>query len=189
MEALKDLLVDQLRDLFSAEGQLVKALPKMAKAAESEELKDALNQHLAQTKTHVERLQRCFEILDAKAKRKVCRGMEGLLEEGAEAIEERSDEENILDLAIIAAAQRVEHYEIAAYGTVRTMAEQVEEDEIVELLSQTLEEEEAADEVLTELAQPLYEQLREEAGEAEVEEEEETEEEEQPKPRRLRRAS
>src|SRR5205814_1859380 len=117
-EGLKELYVDELKDLYSAENQLVKALPKMAKAAASEELKAGFEEHLEQTKGHVQRLEQIFEMLDESPKGKKCKGMEGLIEEGSEIIEE-DFEDALLDSALIGAAQRVEHYEIAAYGTVR----------------------------------------------------------------------
>src|ERR1043165_4759852 len=116
---LQDLLVDQLKYLYNAESQLTKALPKMAKAAKNPELKQAFEKHLSQTQEHVSRLERVFEALGEKAKGKTCHAMKGLIEEGAEAISEDASDE-VRDAALIAAAQRVEHYEIAGYGTVRT---------------------------------------------------------------------
>ena len=121
-ESLKDLYVDELKDLFSAETQLTKALPKLAKAATSEELRTAFEEHLEQTKGHVERLEEIFESLEEKPTGKKCVGMEGLIKEGAEVMQEDFEEE-VMDAALIGAAQRVEHYEIAAYGTVRTFAD------------------------------------------------------------------
>src|SRR5882762_5456495 len=122
-EGLKELYIDELRDIYNAESQLAKALPKMAKAASSEELRAGFEEHLEQTKGHVQRLDKIFEILDESPKGKKCKGMEGLVEEGSEATEE-GYEDAVLDAALIGAAQRVEHYEIAGYGTARAMAEE-----------------------------------------------------------------
>src|SRR4051812_8807098 len=122
LEDLQDLFVDQLKDLYSAENQLAKALPKMAKAATNEELKNAFTTHLEETKGHAERLTQIFEKLGASPRGKKCKAMEGLIEEGKEAMEEDAEPE-VMDAALIAAAQRVEHYEIAGYGTVRAYAE------------------------------------------------------------------
>lgn len=175
MELLRELLTEELKDLLSAENQLVKALPKMAKAAKDEELKSAFQEHLEQTKEHVERLKQIFDKLEEKPRAKTCKGMVGLVEEGQEAITEgKQKEDAAADLALIGAAQRVEHYEIAAYGTARAIAEQMERQDIVKLLSQTLDEEEKADHLLTECAQPLLEQ----AAQGTEEEEEELEKEE-----------
>lgn len=151
-QELKKLYVDELKDLYSAENQLVKALPKMAKGAVSEELRQGFEEHLAQTKGHVQRLEQIFEALEESPKGKKCAGMEGLIKEGAEVLNE-DYEGNILDAALIGAAQRVEHYEIAAYGTARAMAEKLGETEHASLLTETLEEEKATDEKLTQLAQ------------------------------------
>ncbi|HEX5229742.1 MAG TPA: ferritin-like domain-containing protein [Bryobacteraceae bacterium] len=172
MQLLQELLTEELRDLLHAENQLVKALPKMAKAAKDSELKSAFQDHLEQTKEHVERLKQVFEMLEEKPRAKVCKAMVGLVEEGQEVITEgKEKEESVADLALIGAAQRVEHYEIAAYGTARAIAEQMERQDIVKLLSQTLAEEEKADQLLTEVAQPLLEQAAE-GAEEELEEEE-----------------
>jgi ferritin-like metal-binding protein YciE len=149
-ETLKDLYIDELKDLYSAENQLVKALPKMAKAATSTELKAGFEEHLEQTKGHVQRLETIFEQLEESPKGKKCKGMEGLIEEGSEAIEEY--EGDLLDAALIGAAQRVEHYEMAGYGTVIAFAEELGESEQVSLLNETLEEEKTTDEKLSELA-------------------------------------
>jgi Mn-containing catalase len=168
---LKELLIDELQDIYHAERQLVKALPKMAKAANSSELKEAFQNHLTETQGQVERLNQAFELLGEKAKAKVCKGMVGLVEEGQETITNGKDkEDSIADLALIGAAQRVEHYEISAYGTARTIAEQLGQDEIVQLLEQTLEEEKGADETLTKIAGPLFEESKN--GDMEDEEEE-----------------
>jgi ferritin-like metal-binding protein YciE len=155
-ETLQELLVEQLRDVYDAEKQLVKALPKMAKAAQSEDLAEAIRTHLGETESQVSRLEQVFGIVGAPAKGKPCKGMKGLLEEGDEAIKEE-EKGPMRDLAIIAGAQRVEHYEMSAYGTVRTMAEQLGLDEAAELLQQTEEEEKQADAKLTEVATSLYE--------------------------------
>ena len=149
-KGLKDLYIDELKDLFSAENQLIKALPKMAKAATSEDLRAGFEEHLEQTKGHVQRLETIFKDLDEEPTGKKCKGMEGLIEEGAEAMEEY--EGDLLDAALIGAAQRVEHYEMAGYGTVRAFAEELGEAEHVVLLNETLEEEEETDQKLSGLA-------------------------------------
>ena len=141
---LKALYVDELKDIYSAESQLVKALPKMAKAGVSAELRNGFEQHLEQTKGHVDRLEQIFRGLDQKPTGKHCSGMEGLIKEGGEAAEE-DYQGDAKDAALIGAAQRVEHYEIAAYGTVRAMAEKLGETEAAKLLSQTLQEEKDTD--------------------------------------------
>jgi ferritin-like metal-binding protein YciE len=149
-ETLKDLYIDELKDLYSAENQLVKALPKMAKAATSPDLRAGFEEHLDQTKNHVQRLETIFQQLGESPKGKKCKGMEGLIGEGSEAIEEY--EGNLLDAALIGAAQRVEHYEMAGYGTVSAFAEELGESEHVTLLNETLEEEKETDERLSGLA-------------------------------------
>jgi ferritin-like metal-binding protein YciE len=151
---LKELYVDELKDIYSAETQLVKALPKMAKAASSDQLRSGFQEHLEQTKGHVARLEQIFKALGEKPTGKKCKGMEGLIEEGSEAIGE-DYEDDVKDQALIGAAQRVEHYEIAAYGTVRAIAEKLGEKAAVKLLGQTLEEEKETDEKLTELADSI----------------------------------
>lgn len=153
-EALRELYIGELKDLYNAETQLVKALPKMAKASSSDELKSGFEQHLNQTKGHVERLERIFEMLDESPKGKKCVGMEGLVKEGAEIMGEDYDDQ-VLDAALIAAAQRVEHYEIAGYGTVRTYADLLGEEEHASLLAEILQEEKETDEKLTELSQEI----------------------------------
>src|ERR1700730_14092878 len=163
-EGLKELYIDELKDLYSAESQLVKALPKMAKAASFDELRHGFEEHLEQTKGHVQRLEKIFQALGESPKGKKCKGMEGLIEEGSEVMEE-DYEGSVLDAALIGAAQRVEHYEIAGYGTVRSMAETLGESDHVSLLEETLEEEKAADEKLTELAEQINAQA--EMGEEE----------------------
>src|ERR1700719_273375 len=156
-QGLKELYIDQLKDLYSAENQLVKALPKMAKAASSDALRQGFEKHLEQTKGHVERLERIFQALGESPKGKTCKGMQGLIEEGSEVTEEDYDG-SVLDAALIGAAQRVEHYEIAGYGTVRSMAETLGEDNHVSLLEETLEEEKETDQKLTELAEQINNQ-------------------------------
>ena len=150
----RDLLIEELKDLYSAESQLIKALPKMAKAADSEELKSAFENHLVQTKTHAERLEQVMEDLEESPKGQTCKAMKGLIEEGKEVMEEDA-EAVILDLALITAAQKVEHYEISAYGTARTMAGQIGQPSVAELLSKSLAEEEVADSLLTQIAREL----------------------------------
>jgi len=152
MEALKKLLQDELEDLYDAEQQLVKALPKMAEASSSPELQRALKQHLTVTQNQVTRLEKVFEALGEKAKRKPCKGMAGIVSEGNEMLEEDLDE-STMDAAIISAAQKVEHYEIASYGTVRTLAQTLGNNEVAELLEETLEEEKEADQLLTQIAE------------------------------------
>jgi Mn-containing catalase len=160
-EAIEQLLVENLRDLLHAEGQLVKALPKMAKAAHAESLRFALEHHLEETKTQVERLKEAFTLLGVPAKAKTCKGMEGLIEEGDEVMAEGEGmEPAAADLALIAAAQKVEHYEISGYGTARTMAGQVGLPGVAELLSKSLAEEEVSDNLLTQIARELMSQAR-----------------------------
>jgi ferritin-like metal-binding protein YciE len=156
-QGLKELYIDELKDLYNAENQLVKALPKMAKAASSDELRQGFEKHLEQTKGHVQRLEKIFQALGESPKGKTCKGMQGLIEEGSEATEE-DYEGSVMDAALIGAAQRVEHYEIAGYGTVRSMAETLGEDDHVSLLEHTLEEEKETDEKLTELAEQISNQ-------------------------------
>ncbi len=148
---LKKVFIDELKDIYSAETQLVKALPKMAKAAKSDGLRKGFEGHLKQTEGHVVRLESIFQSYDEKPTGKKCKGMEGLIEEGDEVAKE-DYVDDAKDAALIGAAQRVEHYEIAAYGTVRAMAEKLGDDKAVKLLSQTLQEEKDTDEKLTELA-------------------------------------
>jgi len=148
---LQRLYMEQLKDIYSAESQLLKALPKMAKAARSQDLRQGFEKHLEQTKGQVERLEQIFRALDENPKGKKCMGMQGLIEEGEEVIKEESATD-ALDAGLIAAAQRVEHYEIAAYGSVRAFAELLGDDDSVNLLRQTLEEEKETDKTLTELS-------------------------------------
>jgi ferritin-like metal-binding protein YciE len=163
-ESMRQLYIDELRDLYNAETQLVKALPKMAKASSNAELRQGFEEHLRQTSEHVSRLEQIFEMLDEKPTGKKCLGMEGLVKEGAETMKEDYEDE-VMDAAIIGAAQRVEHYEIAGYGTVRALADLMGEDEHVSLLEQTLEEEKQTDEKLTQLAETINSQAEEDAGE------------------------
>jgi ferritin-like metal-binding protein YciE len=152
LKTLEDLLLHELKDLYSAEHQLLKALPKMAKAATNEDLKAGFEEHLDQTKGHVDRLEQIAEILDRKLTGHKCKAMEGLIEEGAELIAEDA-EDPIRDAGLIGAAQRVEHYEIAGYGTARSIARHLGHEEIADLLEQTLAEEKETDQKLTDLAE------------------------------------
>jgi ferritin-like metal-binding protein YciE len=154
LDTLKRLYVNELRDLYNAEQQLVKALPKMAKAASSEDLKDAFQKHLEQTKTHVERLEEVFHEIGEKPKGKTCKAMKGLIEEGSEILKE-DGEESVIDAGIIVAAQKVEHYEIAGYGSVRTFAQLLAKDRSAELLQSTLDEESETNELLNTLAEDI----------------------------------
>jgi ferritin-like metal-binding protein YciE len=151
LDSVENLLVKELKDLLSAEKQLTKALPKMAKGATSESLSAAFEEHLEQTKGHVERLEQIFEMLGKAARAEHCKAMEGLIEEGSDLLEE-DGEPMVKDAALIGAAQRVEHYEISGYGTARTLAELLGQDKAAKLLQQTLDEEKETDEKLTELA-------------------------------------
>ncbi len=152
--SLRELYIEELRDIYDAENQLVKALPKMAEAATSDELRSGFEEHLEQTRGHVQRLEEIFADIGEKPTGKKCKGMQGIVSEGKEAIDEDFGAE-VKDAALISAAQRVEHYEIAAYGTVRTYAEILGDQSAVELLEKTLQEEKDTDEKLTELAQSI----------------------------------
>ncbi len=163
MSKLRETFLEELADIYDAEKQLTKALPKMAKAAEHEELRNALEEHLEETEGHVERLEQVFEIFGESAKGKKCKAMQGLVQEAESLIKEEEG-----DAAYIAAAQKVEHYEIAAYGTLRTWANHLGEEEAVRLLEETLEEEKAADEKLTTLAEDAI-NIEEREGEEEEE--------------------
>lgn len=154
LNSLEQLLIQEIKDLYSAETQLVKALPKMAKAAASPELKADFQTHLEETEIHVTRLKQVAELLGSTPRGKSCKAMQGLVEEGAEVIEE-DGEQSIKDLALITAAQKVEHYEISGYGSARATADLLQLEEISELLSLTLDEESATDETLTEIAQAI----------------------------------
>ena len=164
MDSLRTLWIEEMRDLYSAENQLVKALPKMAKKATTPELKKAFENHLEETRTHVERLDEIFAKLGKKPTGKTCKGMKGLIEEGSEMMSEDGID-SVIDAGIIAAAQRVEHYEIAGYGVTRTFASLLGEDEAEDLLQETLDEEGAADEKLTEIAEGI---VNEDAEDEEV---------------------
>lgn len=173
--ALKNLYIDELRDLYSAENQLVKALPKMAKAATAPDLRAGFEEHFAQTQKHVERLEQIFEQLGQSPKGKTCKGMEGLIKEGGDLVAQGPEPEE-LNAGLITAAQRVEHYEIAAYGSVRTHAQLLGESEAVDLLEQTLNEEKETDAKLTRLAEKINVEAMEagESGEGTQEGAEET---------------
>jgi ferritin-like metal-binding protein YciE len=166
VETAQELFVEELKDLYSAEKQIVRALPKVAKAVESEELRSGIEEHLEQTKGHVERLERAFEILGERAGGKTCKGMQGLIEEGSEHISEIG-KGPVRDAALIGALQRVEHYEIAAYGTVATFAEAMDQEEIKELLGETLQEEKDTDAKLTEVSHSVNEEAIGEEGDEE----------------------
>ena len=168
LESLRDLYIEELRDLYNAENQLVKALPKMAKAASAPELRAAFEEHLAVTQGQVERLDQIFEKLGERATGKKCVGMEGLIEEGKELLKEDA-EPSVLDAALISAAQKVEHYEIAGYGCVRTYAQMLGFDDAADLLQATLDEESETDEKLTELAETLINVQAEDGEEGEEE--------------------
>lgn len=163
IQSLHDALVHDLQDLYSAETQLVKALPRMAKAASHEELTEAFETHLEETKGHVERLEKALKMLDATTGREKCKAMEGLIEEGKKILEEDADE-TVRDALIISIAQKIEHYEIAGYGTARTFADQLGERDVAALLEDTLDEESQADEKLTSVAEKT---VNEDAGLAE----------------------
>jgi ferritin-like metal-binding protein YciE len=152
LNSLDELLVEELQDLYDAESQLVKALPKMAKAASNDSLRRAFEEHLEQTKGHVNRLEKVFQSLGQKAKSKTCEAMKGLIEEADDFLDE-SAEASVRDAGMICCAQKVEHYEMAGYGSVRTWAEQLGHHEAVNLLQQTLDEEKATDQLLTDIAE------------------------------------
>jgi len=183
--SLRELLVEELKDLYDAENQLIKALPKMAEAASSEDLRTAIEEHLEKTEQQAERLKQVFSQLDESPKAEKCKGMEGLIKEGTDIIKEDDMDPEVKDAAIISAAQRVEHYEIAGYGCVRTWANLLGENEVASLLEQTLEEEKGADQTLTQIA----EEINVEAGAGEVKGEEAEEEEETPATARRGRTS
>ena len=168
LASLDDLLVHELQDIYHAEGQILKALPRMAKAATHPELKAAFEEHRQQTEHQVRRLEQAFKLLGVPAKGKKCEGMAGLLEEGKKMMEEDA-EAAVMDAALIAAAQKVEHYEIASYGCVCTYAEMLGYDQVHDLLGQNLDEEETTDQRLTALAESVINQEAEDAEEAEHE--------------------
>jgi ferritin-like metal-binding protein YciE len=152
LESMQDLFLNELKDVYNAEKQILKALPRMAKAADAPALQQAFDKHLRETEGHVKRLERIFKSLGQAARGKKCKGMEGLIEEGKEILEEEGAPE-VIDAALISAAQRVEHYEIAAYGCLRAFAQLLGYDEADQLLQQTLQEEEATDEALSALGE------------------------------------
>lgn len=152
VKSLNDLLVDELKDLFNAEKQITSALPKMAKKASSTELKNAFEEHLKQTENQIQRLEQIFKEMDMPARGKKCEGIEGIIKEAKSMMEETEDSE-VLDAALIAAAQKVEHYEIASYGTVRTYAQELGLTKVADLLQETLDEESETNEKLTKLAE------------------------------------
>ena len=162
--SMRDLYIQELKDLYNAENQLVKALPKMAKAAESLELKQAFEDHLEETKTQVSRLEKICAKMQVNPKGKKCKGMEGLVDEGKEYLE-RWDDSSVRDAALIAAAQRVEHYEMASYGCARTFARLLGDEEAAELLQESLDEEGNADKKLTSIAENINVEAVEESGE------------------------
>ena len=162
VDTVEKLLVEELKDLYSAEKQITRALPKMAKNASNNDLKTAFETHLKQTEGHIERLDRVFEILGKSSSGKTCKGMQGLIEEGSEQIKELEGE--ILDAAMICAAQKVEHYEMASYGSVRTWAQLLGQKEVADLLQQTLDEEGETDHKLTQLAGKINKQAQRHAA-------------------------
>ena len=155
VDSLKSLLTEQIKDMYDAEKRLTKAIPKLAKASTNEELIAALEEHLGETRNHVSRLEQVFELLEERAKGKPCKAMQGLIEEGDEHAKEDYDDDDLRDAMIIGSAQRVEHYEIAAYGTAIAHARLLELDDVVELLEETLAEEKAADQKLTGIAETV----------------------------------
>ena len=155
VDTMEKLFEEELRDLYSAENQIVKTLPKLAKSSKSNELRSAFEHHLKETEGHVQRLEQIFEMLGISSKGKTCEGIKGILDEGARMLSE-SKEGDLRDVAMISAAQRVEHYEMAAYGTVRTYAERLGKSQAVQLLDKTLQEEKAADKKLTEVSHQAY---------------------------------
>lgn len=161
MSLIKELLIEELQDLLHAETQLTAALPKMAQAAQNPKLKESFEKHLKQTEGHVERLRQVFQLLGADASPKTCKAMAGLVAEGQEKIAESKGKDAVSsDLSLITAAQKVEHYEISGYGTVRSLARLLNENEVATLLSHTLGEEESTDFLLSQVAKPLLQQAR-----------------------------
>jgi ferritin-like metal-binding protein YciE len=165
VETLEELLIDELKDLYSAEKQIVRSLPKLAKAATSPELQEALLSHLEETKGQVARLEQIAEIVGKKLTGKTCAGMKGVLEEGSEVLED-VEKGTVRDAALIGASQRVEHYEMAGYGTARDFAKLLELDDVAELLEATLKEEKAADKKLTQISSSVNAQAKSEMAEA-----------------------
>jgi ferritin-like metal-binding protein YciE len=179
LATIKDLLEDEIKDLYSAEKQLTKAIPKMAKGSNNEELSAAFEAHLKETEGQIERLEQVAKLLGTTTSGKKCKGMEGIIAEGAEALEEDGDEK-VLDLGIIGAGSRVEHYEMAGYTTAINLANQLGNDEVAELLSENLKEEEAADEKLRAIGEEIISEAPTEENSQESESEE-SEDEEKPK--------
>jgi ferritin-like metal-binding protein YciE len=171
LATIKDLLEEEIKDLYSAEKQLTKAIPKMAKGSNNEELSAAFEAHLKETERQIDRLEQVAKLLGTTTSGKKCKGMEGVIAEGAEALDEDGDE-HVLDLGIIGAGSRVEHYEIAGYTTAINLAKQLGEDEVAELLSANLKEEQAADEKLRSIASQILQQAPIEENSDESEEEE-----------------
>ncbi len=159
VDSMERLFVNELKDLYSAETQITKALPKMAKAAASSDLRAAFEHHMRETEGHIQRLEQIFEMLDESPKGKTCDGMKGILDEGEKSMKEAKDGP-LRDEAMIAGAQRVEHYEMAAYGTLRTYAEQLGKQQIAQILEKTLYEEKAADKKLTEVSEKVHREVR-----------------------------
>jgi ferritin-like metal-binding protein YciE len=155
IDSMKSLLLDELRDIYDAEKRLTKAIPKLAKKAVNDQLRSALEEHLEETEQQVQRLEQAFEHLGERAKGKPCAGMRGIIEEGDEHVGEDYDDDDLRDAVIIGSAQRVEHYEIAAYGTAIAHARLLEQEEVVELLEESIGEEKAADQKLTEIAESV----------------------------------
>jgi ferritin-like metal-binding protein YciE len=164
LSTIKDLLEEEIQDLYSAEKQLTKAIPKMAKGSNNEELSAAFEAHLKETEGQIERLEQAAELLDIKPTGKKCKGMEGVIAEGAEALDEEGDE-HVLDLGIIGAGSRVEHYEMAGYTTAINLAKKLGNDEVVDLLTQNLEEEQAADEKLRTIGDQILDEAPTEQNE------------------------
>ena len=164
LNTLQDIYIEELRDIYNAEMQITKALPRMIKAVTNEELKSAFENHLQETEGHVERLEQVFELAGQKVRGKKCAAMEGIIEEAKETLSEDIDD-NAMDAAIIAAAQKVEHYEIASYGTVRTWAQQLGFNDQADILEQTLDEEKAANDKLSQIAESMVNEMAE-AGES-----------------------
>ena len=157
IKSLQELLLEELKDLYDAEHRILKALPKMAQAATNQQLKQGFEFHRTQTEQHVARLEKAFEQLDASAKKKTCEAIKGIIEEGEDLMGTKMEPE-VADAALIGAAQKVEHYEIASYGTVRSWAQQLGQTEVASLLEQTLEEEKQTDQKLTQLAESMVNQ-------------------------------
>ena len=188
MQSLHEMFEETLKDVYFAENAIIKALPKMAKKAQSEELRSALEEHLEETKGQVERLEKIFEIIGSKAQGKKCHAIEGLVEETEELMQEAEAPE-VRDAGLIGAAQAVEHYEIARYGTLKAWADQLELDDAAELLEETLAEERQADEKLTELAMSGVNEMANENGEDDEENEEEGDDEKKSRPKSKSKAA